>query len=53
MSASGTGSTSCSAAARRNPPGMTSLGSGASPVTSPTKVTARSGSPWGKVVVGE
>ena len=45
MSARGTGSTSRRSAARRKPPAMTSLGSGSSPVTSPTKVTARSGSP--------
>ena len=47
MSAMGTGSTSCRSAASRNPPAMTSLGSGSSPVTSPTIVTARNGSPSG------
>ena len=34
-------------AARWNPPGMTWLGSGSEPMTSPTMVTARSGSPSG------
>ena len=43
----GTGSISRRLAARRNPPAITSLGSGSSPVTSPTIVTARNGSPRG------
>ena len=47
ISSRGSGSISRRVAARRNPPVITSLGSSSSPVTSPTMVTARSGSPWG------
>ena len=38
---------------RQKPFAMTSLGSGASPVTVPTIVIARNGWPFGNVVVGE